>query len=96
MRALRRSEKPGRYLRISGCDPLNLAGIITPGPRVPAVPGNRLVYLDGTPVAAVENGQPRMFAHVDAPGLRLLDRLLDERPASAFDPPLDPPGGPES
>ena len=36
--ALRRSRKTppdGKLLLISACDPLNLAGILTPGPRVP-------------------------------------------------------------
>lgn len=34
-------------LRISACDPLNLAGIILPGPRVPAVMSNFLVFKNG-------------------------------------------------
>jgi ATP-dependent Lhr-like helicase len=34
-------------VKISACDPLNLAGIVLPGPRVPAVPTNFLVLKDG-------------------------------------------------
>ena len=34
-------------VKISACDPLNLTGIILPGPRVPAVPSNFLVFKDG-------------------------------------------------
>lgn len=34
-------------VKISACDPLNLAGLILPGPRVPAVPSNFLVFKDG-------------------------------------------------
>jgi len=30
-------------------DPLNLTGIVTPGPRIPAVLGERVVYVDGVP-----------------------------------------------
>ena len=37
---------------VSGADPLNLIGILTPGDRVPAVAANRIVYRDGVPVAA--------------------------------------------
>jgi ATP-dependent Lhr-like helicase len=37
-------------------DPLNLVGILTPGPRVPAVRRNTVVYHDGAPVAAGANG----------------------------------------
>lgn len=37
----------GLEVKISACDPLNLAGIILPGPRVPAVPTNFLICKDG-------------------------------------------------
>ena len=36
---------------VSGADPLNLAGILTPGPRLAALTGNRLLYRDGVPTA---------------------------------------------
>jgi ATP-dependent Lhr-like helicase len=36
-------------VRVSACDPLNLVGILTPGPRVPAVPGHHVDYRDGLP-----------------------------------------------
>ena len=62
--ALRRRRNEGdnratdaRLAVISACDPLNLAGILTPGPRVAATPGNRLAYRDGIPIAAMEGGQ---------------------------------------
>ena len=42
---------------VSACDPLNLAGILTPGPKVAAVPGNRLAFHNGVPVGAMESGQ---------------------------------------
>lgn len=35
-------------IKLSATDPLNLAGVILPGPRVPAVPTNFLVFKDGT------------------------------------------------
>ena len=56
MRAIRRAEPDGSVLSISACDPLNLVGVLTPGPRVPAVLGNRVVFRDGVPVASVQNG----------------------------------------
>ena len=53
LRAMRRAS-PGagaaQELRLSGADPLNLAGVILPGPRVPAVPTNYVVFRDGIPV----------------------------------------------
>ena len=64
MRKLRRSAPDGRLTKVSACDPLNLAGILTPGPRVAAAPGNRVVYRDGVPVASVQSGEVQF--HVDA------------------------------
>ena len=57
LRAIRREERCGQTVRVSACDPLNLVGIITPGPRVPAVPGHHVSYRDGVPV--LEEVQPR-------------------------------------
>ena len=50
LRSLRRSPSPGEVLRISAADPLNLTGIITPGPRIRPHPRNLLYYRDGVPV----------------------------------------------
>jgi ATP-dependent Lhr-like helicase len=44
-------------IRISACDPLNLAGILTPGARVPASPDRRLLLRNGLPAAVVERGR---------------------------------------
>ena len=37
LRAVRRADIPDRALRVSAADPLNLAGIVLPGPRVSAL-----------------------------------------------------------
>jgi ATP-dependent Lhr-like helicase len=42
---------------LSAADPLNLVGILTPGPRVTAIGANRILLRDGTPIAALEAGQ---------------------------------------
>ncbi|MCH8195962.1 MAG: ATP-dependent DNA helicase, partial [Chloroflexi bacterium] len=52
LRAVRRKAPDGHLVGVSGADPLNLVGILTPGDRVPAVAANRIVYRDGVPVAA--------------------------------------------
>jgi ATP-dependent helicase Lhr and Lhr-like helicase len=51
LRAVRKLARSGETVRLSAADPLNLAGIITPGPRVPAVRTNSVTYCDGLPVA---------------------------------------------
>ena len=40
----------GVEIKLSACDPLNLSGVILPGPRVPAVPSTFILYRDGLPV----------------------------------------------
>jgi ATP-dependent Lhr-like helicase len=51
LREIRRSPADGRAITVSAADPLNLAGIITPGERVRAVGRHRLAYRDGIPLA---------------------------------------------
>ena len=43
-------------MSLSGADPLNLIGIVTPGARLPSLAGNRLLYRDGMPVATYAGG----------------------------------------
>jgi ATP-dependent Lhr-like helicase len=50
---------------VSGADPLNLVGILTPGPRLAALTGNRLLYRDGVPVALLAGGEARFLATLD-------------------------------
>jgi len=46
---VRGSARSGVCVELSGCDPLNLTGVITPGVRVPARRTERVRYLDGIP-----------------------------------------------
>ncbi|MCS6913338.1 MAG: DEAD/DEAH box helicase [Myxococcales bacterium] len=53
LRALRRQlgeTPPLEEMEVSAADPLNLAGILLPGPRVPAMPARRVRYRQGVPV----------------------------------------------
>jgi ATP-dependent Lhr-like helicase len=52
LRAIRREARRGQVVRLSACDPLNLAGILTPGPRVPATLANTVLLHDGIPQTA--------------------------------------------
>jgi ATP-dependent Lhr-like helicase len=49
LRAGRREGARGECFEVSAADPLNLAGILTSGARVPAQTGTRLVLRDGVP-----------------------------------------------
>ena len=47
LRTMRRTDKDDRLVVLSACDPLNLAGITSPGSRVPALLDNKVVYSRG-------------------------------------------------
>ncbi|MFL5272047.1 MAG: DEAD/DEAH box helicase [Anaeromyxobacteraceae bacterium] len=55
LRAVRRAPREGRErVELCAADPLNLVGILTPGPRVPCVLGQRIALDDGVPAPAAE------------------------------------------
>ena len=54
IRSLKRKHPQDELVSVSACDPVNLVGIITPGKRIPAVPGNRILFRDGEPIARYE------------------------------------------
>jgi ATP-dependent Lhr-like helicase len=59
LRATRRRERKDELVVLSGADPLNLVGILTPGARVAALTANRILFNDGLAVAALEAGAIR-------------------------------------
>ena len=61
MRDVRREERTGALVSLSGADPLNLVGVLTPGARLPALTGNRLLYRDGVPIALLAGGEVRFL-----------------------------------
>jgi ATP-dependent Lhr-like helicase len=54
LRALRRAAHV-EEVSVAATDPLNLVGILTPGPRVPAVSGHAVLYRDGAPLGALRS-----------------------------------------
>ena len=56
MRAQRRKRDADQLITISSTDPLNLTGIITPGKRITAQTGHRILYRDGKPIATNQSG----------------------------------------
>ena len=61
LRETRRRTASGELVSLSGADPLNLVGILTPGPKLAALTGNRLLYRDGVPVASFAGGEMQFF-----------------------------------
>ena len=62
LRSIRKSSSNGELITLSAADPLNLQGILTPGPRIPAFTANRILFSDGLPVAALESGEIRKLS----------------------------------
>jgi ATP-dependent Lhr-like helicase len=64
LRETRRRKQGGSLVSISAADPLNLVGIVSPGARLPALSGNRLLYEDGIPVAVLAGGAMQLLSEV--------------------------------
>ncbi len=47
LRSVRKLRRDGERVTLSAADPLNLVGIVLPGPRVTALPTNSVTYIDG-------------------------------------------------
>lgn len=82
LRSMAKRGSEDRLVEISAADPLNLVGILTEAPRLPAVAGHRLLLRDGLPVAAltamgVEWLDPALSAQDKA---RMRQRLTPREP----------------
>ena len=94
-RETRRRGDSGAFLSLSGADPLNLAGILTPGPKLAALTGNRVLYRDGVPIALFAGGEVQFLQALGADEweahkalLRSADRSrlrVEEKPEAAVD-----------
>jgi ATP-dependent Lhr-like helicase len=49
LRSVRRRERSNEMVRVSATDPLNLAGILLPGPRITSIRTNNVLFEDGLP-----------------------------------------------
>ncbi|MBK8176694.1 MAG: DEAD/DEAH box helicase [Rhodospirillales bacterium] len=66
LREARRKPGSGALVSLSGADPLNLAGILTPGPKLAALTGNRLLFRDGLPIALSAGGEVQILEALGA------------------------------
>ena len=65
LRSIRKAPATGELITLSAADPLNLQGILIPGPRIAALTASRILFRDGLPIAALEAGEIRKLS--DAP-----------------------------
>jgi len=63
LRRVRSKPDEGAIVRVSAADPLNLVGILTPGPRVPAGHTRWVIFRDGLPIAVEDrDGRTELLA----------------------------------
>ncbi len=65
LREVRRRPHDQQLISLSAADPLNLIGIVTPGARLPSLTGNRLLYLDGLPIATYSAGEVQFLEKLE-------------------------------
>ena len=76
LREVRKRPPSGELLAVSAVDPLNQLGTLLPGSKVPALPGNRLLYRDGVPLAVLVAGKPQWLAELDMSEQEAVRRAL--------------------
>ncbi|KPA96134.1 Lhr family helicase, partial [Pseudomonas asplenii] len=76
LREVRRRPLDGSLVAVCGADPLNLAGTLLPGSKVPALAGNRLVYRDGIPAAAEIAGKQLFWLELEQPAANEVKQKL--------------------
>jgi ATP-dependent Lhr-like helicase len=76
LRSIRKARPAGELITISAADPLNLVGILTPGPRIAAITAHRILLRDGIPIAALKAGQVIALDHPIVESERSVDYAL--------------------
>ncbi|MEJ2478571.1 MAG: DEAD/DEAH box helicase [Acidihalobacter sp.] len=71
------------WISLSAADPLNLIGILTPGGRLPALTGNRVLYRAGLPVAVLAAGKVQFLETLESAEEWAARNALLRRPPSA-------------
>lgn len=79
LRQARRAPRSGELISISAADPLNLVGIVTPGPRIASIPSNRVLFRDGVPTAARDGGEIRFMKDAETDRWALTQALRRQR-----------------
>jgi len=75
LRSTRKASSYGELITLSAADPLNLQGILTPGPRLAAFTANRILFRDGLPIAVLESGEIRKVSDKNVPDLQVENAL---------------------
>ncbi|MDB5392059.1 MAG: cshB [Planctomycetaceae bacterium] len=79
LRRLRDELGTNELVVVSGADPLNLIGILTPQARIVSTASNRVAYWNGKPIAALQGGEVILFGDIPKEiAARLADKFRME------------------
>jgi ATP-dependent helicase Lhr and Lhr-like helicase len=84
LREVRRAPPTGETISLSGADPLNVIGILTPGAKLPALASNRLLYQDGVPIALFAGGEVEFLVALDTASQWEHQKALLRSPLRSF------------
>jgi ATP-dependent helicase Lhr and Lhr-like helicase len=79
LRETRRASPTGAWISLSAADPLNLVGTIVPGPKVPALTNNRVLYRDGIAIAGLSGGEVQWIERLEPRETREAESALIKR-----------------
>ncbi len=79
LRDARRAPFANVLVSVSGADPLNLVGTVLPGPKVPALANNRVLFRDGVPIAALIAGEIQWLETLEPADARAAEDALIKR-----------------
>jgi ATP-dependent Lhr-like helicase len=82
LRQVRRQSPDGELLALSASDPLNLAGTVLPGSKVPRLPGARVLYRDGIALATLVAGNVELLQSLSDADAHTARRILLREPES--------------
>lgn len=80
LRAMRKQPRDGTLVAVSGADPLNVVGVLTPGKRIPGLAGNRILFRDGIAVAVRERAMTSFLTDHGREPPHVLESALRRRP----------------
>jgi len=83
LREMRRSPPSPTWISVSAADPLNLIGNIVPGPKVPAVTHNRVLFRDGMAVAVLVAGETQWVQELEPHQMIEAQNALIKRPVGS-------------
>jgi ATP-dependent Lhr-like helicase len=90
LRSIRKAGSAGELIVINAADPLNLLGILTSEPRIPAITANRILLRDGLPIAALNAGEIKRLNEAGAVNESAIEQILK---VGKMAPDLRPPAG---